>query len=138
MTMTEAIIKVGEQVRVDSPKYPGIWTITKVNQVTVKLEQNGSRLTCSKECLLPADASTAVVAIASASLPYQDAGAVVRYIGTGTQDKTLSKGALLIVIADKGEKVNVTLLGGNGGGYWRMPRRSLEATTEVYALTVAS
>jgi hypothetical protein len=35
-------------------------------------------------------------------------------------------GKLLVVLADKGERINCALLGGEGGRYWRVPQRTLK------------
>lgn len=142
---TEVRIRVGEKVLVEGARWPGIWTIVKINQVTVGLEQDGAlgkkrRLRCAKEFLLSADGASSTdcgngsvlheVPFQARKLPFQDAGMVVRYIGRGGTGG-LTTGMLMFVLIDKVEKVNVTLVGGNGGRYWRMPHRNLEAVDQT-------
>lgn len=145
MTMTDngVTLRVGEQVRVEGYKFPGIWTISKVNSVNVKLEQREAdaagvmvvkkRLNCAPVFLLPVGDhpdDPKAVKIPNGirmerTLPTQDPGSVVRYVGP-TSGKII-KGAVFVVLADKWDKVNITPLGGNDGNYWRMPPRHLEA-----------
>jgi hypothetical protein len=127
--MTQSTWRVGDKVMVDHTSYPGVWTVTKVNPKNLRLEQEGRNrgLNAPKYLCIPAgDNPVAAIGrpMGVRTLPHQDAGSVVRYIGNG--DK-IAHGALFIVLADKGDKVNITPLGGDGGRYWRMPPRNLEA-----------
>lgn len=128
--MTDTLtLRVGDTVQViGDAKYAGPWKIVKVNQRTFGLEQSGRRLRADKSLCVPFDGTptaTPTATLVGRTMAQQYPGSVVRYVGPSGRD--LTKGDLLVVIADKWEKVNVTFLGGNDGRYWRMPYRSVEA-----------
>lgn len=132
MTMTDVTFRVGDKVLVDGPKYGGIWTIVKVNQKTYGLTQGVRRLRCAPEFMRPVgDASDGnarplPAPMAARTMPLQREGALVRYIGR--DGKHVKHGTLMVVIADKYDKVNVALVGGfPDGGYVRSPWQFLEA-----------
>ena len=121
-------VKVGDKVVVNNGtkvnKFPGVWTVTKVNPKNVTLDQNGMTLSCYKGFL--SKATEVTEAAFAAAMPFQAPGAFVQYAGTNSK---FTKGQVFVVLADKGDKVNVTLPGGNGGVYWKMPRANLSAAT---------
>jgi hypothetical protein len=119
--------KVGDKVRVDSDKWPGTWTVAKVNRVSYGLEQNGRQLKAAKEFVLPvtgeAGGGTAQAQPAPETYRYYSPGEFVRpKVGR-------MAGKILVVLADKGDKVNAADLGGDEGRYWRIVRRNLEPVT---------
>ena len=123
--------KVGGQVTVDSNKHGGVWTIDKINQATLVLSRPGSRgLRAHKSLCAPAiHGATPTQMVPLRALPYQVPGSVLRY--NGPTSKQMTTGALVIVIRDKEDKVNVTLPGGCDGRYWRMPPRHLSEVRNV-------
>lgn len=111
----------GGKVRVDHEKYPGIWTIERVNPVNCVLvrDQDGARLRCPKAMIISADA--AAPAVADARIPWQLA-TVVRYTGPGTKVER----TLYVVMDDKGgHLVRCIKMGADGGRYWRLEPRYL-------------
>jgi hypothetical protein len=128
MTMTEATFKAGDRVLVDGGKYPGVWTIVKMLPTNVRLEQNGAALRCHPSFMRHAPDATSdpvLTAKLDTTIGMQVPGAVVRYLGAGHGD--FHKDGLYIVLADKGERINIMVLGGQGGRYLRVPRRNLAA-----------
>jgi len=117
---TPATWRAGAKVRVDDPKWPGLWTVAKVNPTTCLLasDDSGMLLKCPKHMLL--DPSSAPVTD-DVRIPWL-AATVVRY--TGTNPKVAR--ALYVVMADRGEPlVRVTQLGADGGRYWKLKARDL-------------
>jgi hypothetical protein len=131
--------KVGDQVRVNADgKYPGVWTVTKVNPKRYVLHQEGMGrgLTVPHEYVSADDGTQpAVAAPAARQTPLLDPGTFVRLVrdaGTGT--KRMPKGLVLIVTVDKYERINCVVPGGEGGRYWRLPYGAVEAITVPEAL----
>lgn len=117
--------KVGDKVTVSGGKWQGIWTVTKVNQVNMKLEQNGARLNAHPSFLTKADPNmpeTQRATVSVGTLGHQVAGAFVKTTRAG---KSFGKDTVFVVLADKGDRINVTKPGGDGGRYVRMPRSYL-------------
>ena len=124
------LFRVGDTVVVNHPKYPGKWTITKINPKNLKLSPvgggrglNAPKTMCTKvdpDATLP----ETTVALVERRTPYSP-GQFVRFTGTWNQLKT---NTVMVVIADKGDRVNCARLGGDGhGGYFRIGPRNLEA-----------
>jgi hypothetical protein len=112
--------QVGDIVYVENPSYPGPWKITKVNSVTVLTEQEGRRLKAHKSLLLDQPPG---IGRPFEPVTYFSEGQIVRW----TQAPPKARGSLFVVIADKGAKVNIAVLGGDQGRYWRVGnRRNLE------------
>jgi hypothetical protein len=123
-----ANFSIGDRVTVDHPKYPGVWTVRKVNPANLKLDQDGQRgISAPKSMCRPAepgDGTPRDVTLPPAVLPsYGRAdglrkGAVVRF--TRYWPREHGPGQLYVVIKDDYSTVNVTLLGGDPGRrYWR-------------------
>lgn len=110
--------KVGERVRVDHPKYPGVWTITKTGPVNAVLEpENGGRNLRAPYSLLTDPDAVTVTQVPIITI--FDVGELVR-IPEG------KFAGLYVVIRDTGaDKVNVAKIGGDGGRYVRALRRNL-------------
>ena len=134
-------LKVGDRVTVDSPRFPGIWTIQKVNPTTYRCTQETGgapralRVHHDLATLVTGEASeTDGLRPAPLGVPYRETlypGAFVRF--TGRTGGGLTTGDLLVVLADKGQKINCTRPGGAEGSYWRLLPRTVEvvATNEV-------
>ena len=119
----------GDDVTVADPKFPGVWTVAKVNPKTYLLEQAGRRGLRAPHTMcdlyVPGDTTTVPPTYdPRGDLPMLYPGEIVRY--SGTERKGLVNGALYVVLADKFEKVNVAKLGGDGGTYWRLTPRNLK------------
>lgn len=112
--------KVGDKVSVNHPKYPGIWTVKSLGPVNVVLfpEGGGIRLRVPRELLLDPTDAPVVTEVPVETAAYFAPGEIVR-IPSGKY------AGLYVVLADKGAKVNVALLGGDGGRYVRALRPSL-------------
>jgi hypothetical protein len=110
--------RVGDRVGIDHHKYPGVWIVASVGPKNVVLEREGGGgrpMRVPQSMLI--DPDTAAVRSAEPT-EFYDPGELVRI--------TAGKYAgLYVVIADKGEKVNVAKLGGDGGRYVRAMRRGL-------------
>jgi len=110
--------RVGEEVSVDYPEYPGIWRIISIGPKNTVLEPKagGRRLRCPHHMVVDArDDGPSVV-----GEPYvtYDLGEIVRLI-----DPRFS--GLYVVVADKGARVNVAKLGGDNARYVRATRSGL-------------
>ncbi len=131
--ITETEFKIGDAVGVEGTKYPGAWTITKINQRTFDLTGvTGKKLRCDKEMVFPYD-SVAMTNGGTAglvplpptrTLPHLPAGSFVRFVGR--TDGKLMNGQILVVLVDKFDKINCTKVGGADDRYWRFPPRALE------------
>jgi hypothetical protein len=110
--------KVGDLVSVNDPSFPGIWKIRSLGPVNAVLDPvaGGRGLRFPKDGLL--DPTTEP--LAPEPFVYFAPGDIVE-IADGSK-----YAGLYAVLADKGEKVNVALLGGDGGRYVRASRRSLK------------
>lgn len=108
--------KVGDKVSIDSAKHPGVWTVKSVGPVNVVLEpQGGGRgLRAPQSMLLPAGAEVK---------PWYEQKPF--YPGEFARIDAGKFKGLYVVIADKGEKINVAPVGGDGGRYVRALRSSL-------------
>jgi len=117
-----AVRKVGDRVSVDDPKFPGVWTIKSIGpKNTVLTPENGGRgLRAPHYLIVDAREGDAPAAPAVPFVDYH-AGEVVRVEGFGGKYAN----DLWVVLVDKGEKVNVAKLGGDGNRYLRVGRRSL-------------
>jgi hypothetical protein len=118
--------KLGMKVKLNdvenANRFPGVWTIKKINPSNLKLEQNGRTLSAPPylvdECT--GDEPTVAAAADQISAPVF-AGQVVTLTGKPNQ--------LFVVIKDNVDKVNVALLGGDQGRYWRVARRNVTVVT---------
>lgn len=125
--MSAAAPRVGETLYVDSEKWPGPWTVEKVNPSTVVLKQEGRDrgLKCYKSSLLDEPVL---------GKPYEP----VNIFACGevvTWNSPQAGGDLFVVLADKGQKVNIAKLGGDNDRYWRVSnRRSLTVVTDLKAV----
>jgi len=124
-------ITVGTRVTVDDPKYPGVWTVAKVNPKTYKLAPVGTdgpgmgrNLVAPHSFVRQAGPdhegpATGTVTFAPVREPFY-AGEVITARG---------KDGFWVVIADKDRRVNIARLGGDGGRYWRFPPTALTRAT---------
>lgn len=137
MANATATRKTGDKVGVDHSKYPGVWTVKKVNPTTLILEQDGQArpLKCPKTLITDAPEPGAA---ASGGDTYEWRApmlpaTVVRYTGPNARVK---KG-LYVVTSDRGDYlVRVTRLGGDNGHYWRLPGKFL-AVVDAEAVLAA-
>lgn len=118
-----ALHKPGDWVRVDSPRYPGIWEVIKVNPARYKLRQDGRLLSCPHEMALGAGETPASRSAPTLAMP---AGSIVRASRPPKGYKGGS-GNIFFVLRDNGETVSMTVPGGDGGRYWTgYPKSRLE------------
>lgn len=105
-----SVFKVGDRVRVSHDKYPGVWRVEKKNPTTMLLAQEGTNqlLRAPFDLLRDLDSD-------EPPLRFFKPGEVVRL--TGRFD-----GLYAVIKDDGGDKVNVALLGGDGGRYVRSLR----------------
>lgn len=124
---TTATRKPGDKVMIDDPKFPGVWTIKSIGpKNTVVIPENGGRGLRAPHWMLKdiTDAPSGVTVTAVPLQAYYVPGELVRI--------TMGKYAgLYVVLADKGERVNVTKLGGDGGRYVRAPKGSSLVKVDV-------
>lgn len=132
MTMTEPkTFKVGDRViltdEAGARRFPGVWTVDKVNPRTVGLTQGSRRLRCDPWALAHHDHATVTTPDTAVTVP------IPEYFEIGQLVTMRGKPGVYVVIKE-GEKINVTLLGGDGGRYWRCARPSLTKVTVTEAL----
>jgi hypothetical protein len=121
----------GDQVTVASERWPGVWTVVKVNKVNLKLEQGPRRLNASPTYVTKVDGSTPAPTFTATTVPLPtifDPGATARVRG---------RDGLWVVIRDAGaDRVNLARIGGENGRYLRAPR-SLVTPVKVTVTEVA-
>lgn len=86
---------------------------------------DGARLNAHPSFLTKADPNmpeTQRATVSVDTLGHQVAGAFVKTTRAG---KSFGKDTVFVVLADKGDRINVTKPGGDGGRYVRMPRSYL-------------
>jgi len=106
------LIRVGNVVGIDSKKYPGRWTIVKINPTTIKLEgPAGVKLTAYPEHIIPAPAESEVAAVRPLLVP----GQIVRWASAKAE------GHLYVVLADNRGRDVVRIVRRGGGGAWKIP-----------------
>jgi len=114
-----AMMHVGDLVTIPGyeSSYPGVWKIIKVNPTRYRLEPvgGGGALACPHSMVAAHNGDAPVVATSSVRERFW-AGQVVTVI---------NKAGLFVVLVDKGKRVNVAVLGGEQGRYWRVPPSSL-------------
>ncbi|HEX6685539.1 MAG TPA: hypothetical protein VF062_22380 [Candidatus Limnocylindrales bacterium] len=132
-TLTQASATIGQRVTLvasQSHRYPGVWTITGKGpkNATLTPAGGGRGLRCPYAYLIAASDETA----STLGVPYvpQPLG----FFG-GEVVTVAGRTGLWVVFADKGARVNVHPLGGDGGRYLRCPPESL---TRVPLADVAS
>lgn len=105
-------LKTGDRAVIDDSRYPGVWTVEKVNPTTYVLvpSTGGRGLKCPHFMASAAPEGDDTVAPAATRGPILHPGTLVRF---------KKDGKLYAVIADKWDKINIALLGGDGGRYWR-------------------
>ncbi len=117
MASSTATRKVGDVVGVSDPKFPGRWTVVKVNPTTYKLEQPGRRLTAHHAFVTDAPAESETVDIPEPFSP----GEIVR-----ARRSQRMGDHLYVVLQDRLDKVKVARLGGDAGRYWTVPAGVLD------------
>jgi hypothetical protein len=127
-TPLPAPLAAGDQVVLDPPdsKFPGVWTITKVNPTTFRMEQSGKFLRAHRSLVRRATLAQ-IEAASAAPVPVMlDAGQVVRAATPKMQ-------GYYVVLADRdmapNARVKLAKLGGEGGRTWRAPRVVLTPVT---------
>lgn len=133
--MTTTLTKnVGQRVLVSGGKFYGAGRITKVNQKNLAVQlENGPHL---KPCApvfctdLEEDATVppkyATIMSGYDAVPSQVPGALVRLSNCGD--------AAYVVMSDKGDRINVALLGGDGGYYVKAARLTVQPISVEDAL----
>lgn len=135
MTATQSGYRTGDRVRVNDPRYPGVWivrsTTGRVNAV-LDHEEGGRGLRAPYSVLLPeaAGETSATVTFEPYRAPLVQ-GTLVRVNPSASKiqrEYQINGGdssQLFVVVADKGERVNIVKLGGDSGRYWRVSPTSL-------------
>ena len=117
MKNTMNMRSVGEKVSINDPKFPGIWTVKSIGPVNAVLipEGGGRGLRCPHWMVTDPGAPVAQPTVIE---KHYVPGELVR-VEVGKYP------GLYTVIADKGSKINIALLGGDGGRYVRASRTML-------------
>jgi hypothetical protein len=112
-----AVFKVGDRVVIADPKFSGIWIVRKVNPAKYLLDPEGG----GRGLNAPHSIVTAAPADGAAPEPYNPYARSTLHPGTLVRfdSPKVEQGSLFVVIADKFDKVNIALLGGDDGRYWR-------------------
>jgi hypothetical protein len=115
---TNPEFQVGDHVTVDGSRWPGVWTVAKLNPKNIKLVQGTRRLNCSPLYMTKVDGDVAEAARATVTtVPIYDLldpGQVVRLKG--------HEGLWVVLKHDGGDRCNLARLGGDHGRYMRAPR----------------
>jgi len=115
-----ADFKIGDVVAVDDPKFPGPWTVAKVNKATYTLSSADPRfargLRAHHYTVRPfvGDAAPAFDDPRN-GLPMQSVGALVKYTG---RNPKVGAGSVFVVLSDNFDTLKVARLGGDDGRYW--------------------
>ncbi len=127
--------KINDLVGVASPKYAGrTFKVIKVNPTTYLLEPvdgSGRRVRASHTLVTSTPVTRTTTGTAQdVPLPEVDhlvCGTLVRVSGLreGKAAAGLTNGCLAVVLVDKGERVNVAVIGGFEDRYGRLPRQML-------------
>lgn len=128
MTTTAiSYFKVGDRVQVKDPKFPGVWIVrSTAGSVNAKLdpERGGRGLRAPYTLLVKVDDDAPVDLPVTPALPDLPIGTLVR-----TASVKINAGdpaQLFTVIANRGDRVNIAKLGGDGDRYWRTSPGTLE------------
>src|SRR5262245_41711636 len=99
--------KVGDEVAIDHPKYPGIWIVKKFNRTTVDVTpKNGGRSLRAPRYMLSDPKNDNATVTVVPTVEYYTPGEFVRV----TAGRFVG---LYVVMADRGEKVNLVKPGGD-------------------------
>lgn len=148
---TTATIKVGDRVVVDHPKATGTYVVVKVNprRYVLRPESDGNHVArtvnADHELVRPVGSAPVVTEVPlpeSRTLPTQHPGSFLRYVGPASRKRGAPvPGEIFVVIADKWDRINSARPGGDGGTYWRLSARNVEAVPlddAILALYVAA
>jgi hypothetical protein len=120
----------------DDDQWAGVWKVDRHNAKSVSLTQNDRRAKVSPALLARTDDPMPDAPEPQPTdLPaHVVAGTILRLSPRGVAALTKQAGytadALLVVLADKVDKVNVTILGGDRDRYMRLPRPLLGAVVD--------
>ena len=107
--------KPGDRVTVASSKFPGVWTVDRLMKVNLKVTQGTRRLNVAPGYLTKVTGDAGDLE-PDLGVPFHDILAPGEVV---TVDR---KPGYWVVLKDNGDRVNVALVGGDGGRYWRVPR----------------
>jgi hypothetical protein len=109
--------RVGDTVTVDDPKFPGLWTVKSIGPVNTTLTPvgGGRGLRAPHYMVMPSDGKATITEVPVVTVQWYCIGEIVR-LEHGKHT------GLFVVIADKGDKVNLARLGGDNDRYLRMPK----------------
>lgn len=130
--MSSATVKVefpvGSRARVNSPKWPGVWTVASHGPANTVLRpaDGGRGLRVPHSMLLHEDAAPVVVTADTYRL--FDLGAFVEVQHGKWQ------GVYVVIKDDGGDRVNIAAVGGDGGRYVRIMRSSLRAVDVTWSV----
>lgn len=124
-------IATGEIVGIDHPKYPGRWTIVKVNDRTCKLVRGGQGLTADKAMLIKPPAVD--------NVPVRPdgvhVGGIIRI--EATRYRGAPQDGLMVVLDTRGEKVKAAPLGGTERGtFWRVADQHIAEVISVARVSI--
>jgi hypothetical protein len=116
---TRSARKVGDKVTVDDPKFPGVWTVKSLGPKNASLTPDHGGRGLRAPYYMLSDAVEGAVTVTAVPLPaYFAEGEIVRLSGKFA--------GVYVVIKDGGaDRVNVAKLGGDGGRYVRIDKRSV-------------
>jgi hypothetical protein len=125
-------IAVGEVVGIDHPKYPGRWTIAKVNARSCTVERGGQSVRVDRSML--------IVAPAADTGPVRPegvrAGAVIRV--DVTRYRGVPADGLMVVLDTRGDKIKAAPLGGGArDSCWKIADQHIAEVIPAARITVA-
>lgn len=110
-----------------SGQYDGTWRIVKINPVNIKLvsPSTGVRLNCAPSYIYAKGSSTTPApVVATPSLPAGVTLGSIIELAYAPGKMPSGPDHLYVVIAIKYEQINVALMGGDAGRYWRLKAHS--------------
>jgi hypothetical protein len=112
------VVVKGDKVGVMSDRFPGVWEVVKVNDVTVDLVQGERRLRADKSRLVPEGEGLASAILTGSRPAGLVPGAVVTWQAQATRGKAASypAGTPFVVLKDKGKMIEIVRLGGDPAG----------------------
>jgi hypothetical protein len=116
---------IGTLTTIDDSRYPGTWKVTSngpKNAVVMPVHIDGTPrpgrgVRVPHMFLIPGTADE--TKIPTLTMPDE-----MLYPGTLVRSRLIGDG-LFVVLADKGERVNIARIGGDGGRYYRAPRSTV-------------
>ena len=113
-------VRVGDRVRVNDPKYPGVWIVREflVKNIKLEPETGGRGLKCPRWMLTDPESAPPTGPFGRPYVQIPPLGSLVVCSDPRTH-------GYFVVIGGRNGRVNIAQLGGDGDRYWRMSPTTL-------------